>query len=86
MIAINASGHAKLNQVNNPIALFSVVNTVYMKFYRGLGLAMVSTHCLRSGRPTKRLLLPSKELSHLCRLIIPYFPMLLRGNTILIDG
>ena len=41
MIAINASGHAKLSQVNNPIALFNVVNTVFMKYYYGFGLVMV---------------------------------------------
>ena len=43
MIAINAAGHAKLDDVNNPIALFNIVHTVYMKYYRGLGLAIVGS-------------------------------------------
>ena len=41
MMAINASGHYKLGQVSNPIALFNIVNFVYMKFYRNSALTMV---------------------------------------------
>ena len=41
MIAINASGHDKLGEIGNPIALFNIVNTVCMKYYRSFALTMV---------------------------------------------